>query len=110
MEKVSDTAGPARSSDNLNTVGPGGASSFLLGVLTGVAVAGVLTLLYAPKSGPETRNLLKDEYCETQRMLQRWSNDIRERITRLGQVLSFSASQEVQTAGNGHREEDNPTG
>jgi gas vesicle protein len=105
MDSIPSAVNTGRYSDNSNTVGPGGAGSFFLGVLTGIAVAGVLTLLYAPKSGPETRSLLKDEYNETQRMLQRWSDDIRDRINRFGQIIRFSASQEVRTSGNGHGEE-----
>lgn len=104
MERSTITTDPAKSSDSSTNIGPEGVGSFFLGVLTGIAIAGVITLLYAPKSGPETRNLLKDECNETQLMLQRWSNDIRERINRLGQILRFSASQGVPTGGDGHQE------
>lgn len=34
-------------------------SSFITGLLAGVAIGGVIALLYAPKSGKETREQLK---------------------------------------------------
>ncbi len=105
MERTTDTMGPVSSSDGLNNIGPGGTGSFFLGVLAGIAVAGALVLLYAPKSGPETRRMLRDEYYDTQQMLQNWSRDVRERIDRLGQIIRFSSSQAAATSGNGHQEE-----
>jgi gas vesicle protein len=105
MERTAETVGPVRPSDGLNNIGPGGAGSFILGLLTGIAVTGALVLLYAPKSGPETRGLLKNEYYETQRMLQNWNRDVRERIDRLGQIIRFSAGQEIMTGSDGHQDE-----
>ncbi len=107
MERVPNTFDPMRSPENVGTIGPGetGVGGFFLGVLTGVAVAGALTLLYAPKSGKDTREMLKNEYYETQRMLQNWSNDVRERMNHLGQIIRFSTSPGVQTTGDGHDKE-----
>ena len=36
-------------------------SSFITGLLAGVAIGGVVALLYAPKSGKETREQLKQK-------------------------------------------------
>lgn len=36
-------------------------TGFGIGLLTGVIIGGVIALLYAPKSGKETRQLIKDK-------------------------------------------------
>jgi gas vesicle protein len=80
-----------------------GVGGFFIGFLTGIAVAGVLGLLYAPKSGQETRNSLKNEFDETQRMFQNWGNDVRERVDSFGRVIRFNAGADGQSTGNGHQ-------
>jgi gas vesicle protein len=42
-------------------------SSFISGLLAGVAIGGVIALLYAPKSGKETREDLKRKYEELEK-------------------------------------------
>ena len=37
---------------------------FGIGLVTGVVIGGVIALLYAPKSGKETRQLIKDKVTE----------------------------------------------
>jgi len=37
---------------------------FGIGLLTGVIIGGVIALLYAPKTGKETRQLIKDKATE----------------------------------------------
>ena len=81
-----------------------GVSGFFVGLLIGVAAGGIITLLYAPKSGPETREQFKNEFMETQRMLERWSIDVRERANRFSQLLRFRSEEELQPAGNGQRD------
>jgi len=76
--------------------------SFFLGVVIGATAAGIAVLLYAPKSGPETRGLLRDEINDTQQMFQRWSNELRDRVDRFGQIIRFRSVSELQPAGNGH--------
>lgn len=39
-------------------------ASFGLGALAGAVVGGVIALLYAPKSGKETRSFLRDKFSE----------------------------------------------
>ena len=41
------------------------AVGFSIGLITGVIIGGVIALLYAPKSGKETRQLIKDKAIET---------------------------------------------
>jgi gas vesicle protein len=40
------------------------AIGFGIGLLTGAVIGGVLALLYAPKTGKETRQLIKDKATE----------------------------------------------
>ena len=39
-------------------------AGFGIGLLAGAVIGGVITLLYAPKSGKETRQLIKDKTTE----------------------------------------------
>ena len=41
-----------------------------LGVLTGAAIGGILALLFAPKSGTDTRQLIKDKTGEAVEILK----------------------------------------
>jgi len=52
--------------------------SFLAGLLTGAVVGGVIALLYAPKSGKETREDLK-------RKLQEYGKEVENIKTKVGQ-------------------------
>ncbi len=40
------------------------AKGFGIGLVTGVIIGGIIALLYAPKSGKETRQLIKDKVTE----------------------------------------------
>jgi gas vesicle protein len=40
------------------------ASGFVIGLLAGAIIGGAVALLYAPKSGKETRQLIKDKATE----------------------------------------------
>ncbi len=80
-----------------------GIGGFFIGFLTGMLVAGAAVLLYAPKSGPETRNLLKEEVDKTQQMLQGWANDVKQRADEVSQILRFSTEREMSRAGDGQQ-------
>lgn len=45
-------------------------SSFLTGLLAGAAIGGIIALLYAPKSGKETREQLKNKFSELEKELE----------------------------------------
>ena len=72
---------------------------FFLGFLTGMVIAGAAVMLYAPKSGPETRNLLRDEVMKTQQMLQSWAEDVKQRAEEISQIIRFGTEKETQTVG-----------
>jgi len=45
-------------------------NSFLTGLLTGAAIGGIIALLYAPKSGKETREQIKKKFTELEKELE----------------------------------------
>jgi gas vesicle protein len=45
-------------------------SGFSVGLLAGLLIGGVVTLLYTPKSGKETRTLLKDKVDDAGKKLR----------------------------------------
>lgn len=89
---------------NSTETGGSGVSGFFMGFLTGMLITGVAVLLYAPKSGPETRNLLKEEVEKTQQMFQCWANDVKQRADEVSQIIRFSTEKEMSGTGNGERQ------
>ncbi len=77
-----------------------------MGILIGAVAGGIAVMLYAPKSGPQTRALLKEEVDETQKMLQNWANDLRVRADRFSQIIRYTTESmtesERQPTGDGH--------
>ena len=53
---------------------------FGAGLVTGVIIGGVLALLFAPRSGKETRRLIKDTVMETRDNLKDFATDTVERV------------------------------
>lgn len=49
-------------------------SSFLKGLLAGAAIGGIIALLYAPKSGKETRDDLKRKFEDLEKELEDLKN------------------------------------
>ena len=45
-------------------------NSFLTGLLAGAAIGGIIALLYAPKSGKETRDQIKNKFEELEEELE----------------------------------------
>jgi len=45
-------------------------NSFLTGLLTGAAIGGIIALLYAPKSGKETREQIKGKFEDLEKELE----------------------------------------
>lgn len=77
---------------------------FILGLLTGMVIGGVATMLYTPKSGVEVRAQLKEEFNRVQQMIEEWANDIKVRADEFKQIISFKA-EAGQTTGDGQTRE-----
>jgi gas vesicle protein len=52
--------------------------SFALGILVGAVVGGGIALLYAPKSGQETRQLIRDKSGDLYEVVKRKVGDVRQ--------------------------------
>lgn len=68
--------------------------SFISGLLAGAAIGGIIALLYAPRSGKETRDQIKKKFEEVQKKMetlkgkvsqksQKVKSDIAERLAEL---------------------------
>jgi gas vesicle protein len=55
-------------------------SGFGLGMLTGVIVGGVIALLYAPKSGKETRALIEEKAVEVRHVVGEKLGDVQHAV------------------------------
>jgi gas vesicle protein len=75
-----------------------GAGGVAAGMLTVAFVVGIVTLMYAPQSGQQTRERLREEYNETQMMFQRWVDELKERLNRILNIMGASAEREVRAA------------
>jgi gas vesicle protein len=80
-------------SDDRNSGASGIILSFLMGGLTGAALA----ILFAPRSGKETRELLGDKIREGQEK----GRDLRERASSKGREILEDASDYVERAKEG---------
>jgi gas vesicle protein len=80
-------------------------NGFFIGLLIGSLAAGIFTILYAPKSGYETRSRLKAEYEATQNMIQSWANEARDRVNSFSHILRSTVTEEMQP---GNTEERTP--
>jgi gas vesicle protein len=68
-----------------------GIGMFFIGMLTGAVVGGVTALLLAPKTGKETRQMIKDKTMEWRDMAQERYADIKDRVGRAGECLRTSS-------------------
>jgi gas vesicle protein len=55
-------------------------TSFGLGVLAGAVIGGLIALLYAPKTGKETREFIRDKSGEVYEVVKRKVGDVRQTV------------------------------
>jgi gas vesicle protein len=68
-------------------------TSFITGLLAGVAVGGVIALLYAPQSGKETREKIKLKFNELEKELEALKNKAGDKSGKLKDDLEERLSQ-----------------
>jgi hypothetical protein len=83
-----------------NRSGMPGLGMFLLGVLAGAVAGGIAALLLAPRSGRETREMIRSKAAETGQMIQSRANDVKERVSQVGNAMRSRAQQEAAKADN----------
>jgi gas vesicle protein len=85
---------------NMNERGSG-AGMFLLGMLTGAIAGGLTALLLAPRTGKETREMIRGRAMEMQQMMQDRYSDVKERVGRAGECLRTGTKTDMPASGNG---------
>ena len=85
---------------DVNERGSSGVGMFFPGLLAGAVVGGVTALLIAPRSGQETRQMIKDKTMEWRDMAQDRFTDAKDRFSRAGECLRTPGSEKEKT-GNG---------
>ena len=68
-------------------------SSFITGLLAGVAIGGVIALLYAPKSGKETREQLKQKLEELEKEFENLKGKAKEKSGQIRKDLADRLSE-----------------
>ncbi len=66
---------------------------FLMGVLCGAVIGGVLGVLYAPMKGSETRQLIRDKAEDAVRMAQNKAADIMEGASEVAEDVREKAAE-----------------
>jgi len=63
-------------------------NSFLTGLLAGAAIGGIIALLYAPKSGKETREQIKKKFEDLEKELENLKDQAGEKAGKMKDDLS----------------------
>jgi len=81
-----------------------GIGGFAAGVLIGAAIAGVVAILYAPRSGKETRERLKAEFQDTKNTIINFTDDMKKKIESIRETVSQSIKEKQEVcSGDGHK-------
>jgi gas vesicle protein len=77
----------------------GNAANIVASLLIGIGIGALISLVFAPKSGQETRELLRRKYSDTVRGLSRQAGNLRRRGADLAgatrnKVMPFARRQE----------------
>jgi gas vesicle protein len=63
-------------------------NSFLTGLLAGAAIGGIIALLYAPKSGKETREQIKNKFNDLEKDLENLKNQAKQKTGKAKEDLA----------------------
>jgi gas vesicle protein len=74
-----------------------GTGGILLGILTGAVVAGVAVLMVAPRTGKETRDLLRGKVNSTRQMIQGRVQDAKEKVSQIRRSMRSGAEREMRS-------------
>jgi gas vesicle protein len=73
-----------------------GVGMFFIGLAAGAVAGGIAALLFAPKSGKETREMIRGKAVETGQMIQSRANEVKERVSKIGGAMRSRADQEAE--------------
>jgi gas vesicle protein len=63
-------------------------SSFLTGLLAGAAIGGIIALLYAPKSGKETRDDIRNKFSELEQELEKLKDQAKQKTGKVKEDIT----------------------
>jgi gas vesicle protein len=63
-------------------------SSFLTGLLAGAAIGGIIALLYAPKSGKETRDQIRMKFEDLEKELENLTNQAKQKTGKVKEDIA----------------------
>ena len=72
------------------------AGGFLVGLLAGAVVGGAIMFFYAPRSGKESRDMLKTKAMETRDTIQQKAEEMRDKMGKAKENIKSSAEREMQ--------------
>jgi gas vesicle protein len=73
-------------------------SGFLVGIAAGAVAGGLAMLFLAPKSGPETRQMIADKATQAEQAVKDRITGIKDRAVRVRDNMRSSAEREVLSA------------
>jgi gas vesicle protein len=71
--------------------------AFFIGIAVGAVIGGGAALLFAPKSGRETRSLIRDKAVETGHMVKERASDIKGKASQIGRTIRSKAEREMES-------------
>ncbi len=78
-----------------NRTAAAGVGMFFVGLLAGAVAGGIAALLLAPKSGRETRDMIRGKAMETQQMVQSQASNVKEKVGQIRSNMRNRAEQEA---------------
>jgi len=72
--------------------------AFFIGIAVGAVLAGGAAMLFAPKSGKETRDLIKSRANQAGQMVQQRMGDIKDKARRVAQTMRSETKKEMESA------------
>ena len=77
-----------------------GIGGMFMGILIGAVIGGVAALLLAPKSGKETRDIIRGKAVEAQQVVQSKVEDVKGKVSHMKETMRSKAEEEAQSVEN----------
>lgn len=69
--------------------------SLFIGIAVGAVIGGGVALLFAPKSGQETRGLIRDKAVDTGHIIQKGASDVKGKAGQIGRIIRSKKEKEM---------------
>jgi len=74
-----------------------GMGGLFMGILIGAVAGGIAALIFAPKSGRETRDIIRGKASEAQHMVQSKVGEVREKVGQVKENMRSRAEEEAES-------------